>query len=279
MSIFRASLLAAFTACVPVSAFSDGLSLTIRAPLPKMENPLPSLPATPAGLRLLPLTALPADEGSLRPIIVKQTVLNAFGLPCGETLRVTAGAAALLKVEITAPCRPHAAVTIEHAGLRFEDALSYAGVLEFVIPALEESGTVTARLGQDTALTQADPVEDLSQFTRIAIGWDAGHAMEILADAPAHLPVTVLRFGPNKDLHILSHHRDPGHKPGVIRLALARMIEVETCASGAEGSVLKLLPDLPPQRYKLKLAAPGCAHLGEMFLLKNILQDLKLAER
>ncbi|MEM7470670.1 MAG: hypothetical protein AAF340_04900 [Pseudomonadota bacterium] len=279
MSGFRASVLAALLAFTPVSAFSDVTALAIRAPLSEIEQPLPVMPNTPVGFRIQAHAPLPSDAGGLKHIIAPQKNISAFGIACGESLHVTAQPEAILHVEVSAPCRPHSKVEITHAGLSFGDTLSYAGTLTFEMPAMEPSGEVLVRFGQEQSLNGIATVGDLSEFTRLAIAWEAGTAMSLRAQAPSHLPVTTYQIGTDKRFQVLSYHQDPQHSAGVIRLSLARPIHSETCDRGAEGDVLKLTPDLPPLRYQLKLAAPGCARIGEMFLLKNVLQDLKLVGR
>ncbi|MCY4181238.1 MAG: hypothetical protein OXD48_13375, partial [Litoreibacter sp.] len=156
---------------------------------------------------------------------------------------------------------------------------SYAVLLEFELPALEPTGTVEAKFSPEQILYDRARVADLADFTRLAIAWEDGAPMAIKASAPDHMPVSIEILGSKGSLHILSYQDDPRQEPGVVRLALEREVDAATCAEGARGSVLKIMPDLPALRYKLKVAAPGCAQIGEMFLLKNALQDLKLAKR
>ena len=248
----------------------------------------PSLFIAPGSVQTLPQDPVPA-LGAIVPTrfvptapdiaanIETQSDINAFGFACGPVMSVTSKPGALLDIAISAPCKPDERVTINHAGLSFQVALSLTGAAQVMLPALAEKAVIDTIFEDQTRLTYQATVPDLNEYARFAIGWGQPHA-QLVAQAPRHLPIAAFRLGEGEgQVQILSHHIDPEARAGVIRLSIHAQVTPENCNHSQQAHVVEAKPHDQALSYDLELVQPGCGRIGDNLVLKNILPDLKLA--
>lgn len=277
-TIKRALYGAVFAAICSI-AQADTVPLTITLPFPDASPPARALPVLPVVQPVSP--ALPArSAGAPIETIAHQANVSAFGFACDTALKVHPRPEAVLSVTLSAPCRPGQIVRITHVGLEFDIRLPQTGEMTFDMPALDAPSRVTAHFpGGSQFSTTADPGV-LDDFLRVAMQSDASAGLAVGTSSSKRLPVTKTELGDGSGqmVQIVSHHLSPQERRGVIRLALLSKVTAAHCDQPSDAKVIERRPGLPVRQYGLSLSAPGCARVGEILELKNILQDLKLAQ-
>ncbi|MEM9582271.1 MAG: hypothetical protein AAGA08_04080 [Pseudomonadota bacterium] len=278
--VISSAIGAAFSVVCFSSAWADTVALALRAPLPSVTVPLPSLPPLEP-VRFDQTAASPVQDvrPSLSAVIAKQADINAFGFPCETTLKSHALPNAMIAVSIFAPCKPYQTVSISYAGLEFDLSLSMTGATDTVLPALTRVTELTVRIGPDTKRSTRVDVSDIDGFMRVALEWPSEGPPLLSGTAPRHMPVDRFILGDpsGRTIQIVSHPLDPETQPGVIRLQMNQTVTAQNCAEAQTGRFVQMMAGFTQQVYDLTLAAPGCDKIGHSLELKNILQDLKLA--
>ena len=267
---------------VGLSAFgaemqADTLPMALPAPLPSFsENSL----VEPAAM-VLPIARRVESRSvtQLASLTRAQADVNAFGFPCGPDLTATSGADAIIKISVSAPCKPYETVQITYAGMQLHLDLGLSGLAELSIPALTKTGEIESEFEDGTGLAVRVSTPEISQYLRVAVIWDQAHDARLTAIAPRHLPIAMheIRDATGRELQILSHHLSDAQRPGVIRLGLSAPITAENCAKARHATIYQRAPDIPPLTYDVAIAPTACDAVGDTLELKNILQDLKLA--
>ncbi len=239
-----------------------------------ISRDLPTLPEAHLGLPELPLASA-RDESSVEPVrFDEQMDLSAFGLPCGPKLITGIADGASYRVSLVAPCMPLSEVEIAISGLSFSERLSMTGSLELEIPALQDRSDIQIHFSDGETISTELPIVKLDQIARLATAWDG-------VDRPALFPyddteVVMLGRG-EKTLQILTRKIDPNESV-LVRLSLKQKITSASCAEPGRGQVFRQIGQAHPLSYSLSFAARDCADIGETLELKNILEDLKLAQ-
>ena len=254
----------------------------------------PEPPGAPEALAALsPLASLPErdlprmEAGAAPPDLA----LGANGLPCGPSLQVAPERAGVLWVTVTAPCRAGEAVEIVHGPLRFTERLSVRGALRATVPRLTREAGITARIGEtflkadaavdgETAhvsgLVWSPPLElslvalefGAGQGDRghLTAGVDSGAGRVLRLGEPALGVVTDLYIGPRTE------------GPGVVRLHV-RARRTEAACGGEQPLVAFRTGSSGLAVRDIRLRLGPCDGAPETILLKNLLEDLKIAGR
>ena len=82
------------------------------------------------------------EDLSLMPPGDKDLQLDGFGMTCAADVRVEARPGAILRINVSSPCTPHAPVTVSHAGLGVKDRLDATGMAVLDVPALSAQAEV-----------------------------------------------------------------------------------------------------------------------------------------
>ena len=277
---------------------------TVPAPtIASVELVFPSPPASAFARLSLPPTRLsrldvPPDT-AIGPPNDADLNLDDFGVTCGTQFTASALPGALLRLDIASPCTPHLPVEIAHAGLAFRVSLGAAGVVSVDLPALSETAEVTVRIGPEDPVTKRLAVPDAARFKRVAVAWSGQtpvsiHALEFGATpgGQGHVSArhagregasgTVRRLG-DPDLadpmlaEIYSFPSWNAAQNGSVRISLAARVTEENCDQALDLSVIQSQGALDPDRSEIGLMLPGCAAVGNILVLKNLVQDLKIA--
>ncbi|MCF8517841.1 MAG: hypothetical protein K9G81_04500 [Rhodobacteraceae bacterium] len=212
---------------------------------------------------------------------------------CAMQLDLLAQPGAMIGLTLLAPCSSDQRVVLRHAGLAVTGKTSASGALFAVLPALAAVAEVEVLFPSgDTAKATID-VPAIADMQRFVVQWQAedafqlhgfengasygqpGHVsasyagspgegafLTLLGDSTTDLPLLaeVFTFGADKDAQIVL-------ESAVTEATCGREILGETIMAG-QGSV---------EITDLSLAMPDCTAIGDILVLKNLVQDMKLA--
>ncbi len=225
-------------------------------------------------------------------------------LACDVSLTAEPLPAALVSLQLTAPCLTGERVVIHHGDLKFADTIGADGSLKVDVPALSENATFVAVLTNgDGAMVKAD-VPSLQFYDRVAIQWQGVtglglHAREYGADynsnghvwREAQRDVTaivegnkgfMIRVG-NPELpepllaEVYTFPSGSAKMPGEVFLSVEAEVSDLNCGRQISAGTIEIRKASPAITHSLSVEMPECDALGELLVLKNLLQDLKIA--
>lgn len=220
---------------------------------------------------------------------------------CAQSLDLSVEPGAMIGISYSAPCDAGGSVEFDHLGLMFTERLGPDGTLTMAIPAMSDTAVIVARsLGDDGVISQSVTVPNIAEFVRVALVWKGGtglqlHALENGAyyGDPGHIwaeePGLPSRADNNEGgfLTVLGSVAD-GYAADVYTypasLAIAPDISIEaqvletTCQTAIMGSYLTSVIGDAPTVVNVGMAVPGCDAVGEYLVLKNLAQNLTIAE-
>ena len=251
-------------------------------PIPAPAPPVVPVDATP------PPALVPAPEGS--------TTAASNAVPaaeCARQLDLFSQPGAMIGLTLLAPCNPNERVVLLHAGLAVTAQTTPNGTLFANLPALTAVSEVEAVFASGDRAVASIDMPEAAKLRRFAVQWqDADafqlHAFEngadynqpghisaaftgipgvggfisILGDATTSLPLLaeVYTFGSDQNAEVVL-------EAAVTKQTCGREILGETLMS-EEGSV---------EITDLNLAMPDCDGVGDILVLKNLMQNMKLA--
>lgn len=256
--------------------------------------PTPAPPGAPEALAGVSELASLAERDLPRMATVAappDLALGANGLPCGPSLNIEPEKGGILSVTVTAPCRAGEAVEIAHGPLRFTERLSVRGALRVTVPRLSRATGFTARIG--ATFLQADAAGD----------GETAHVSGLVWSPPLELSLVALEFGagPGSRGHVTAGvesgagrvlrlgepalglvtdlYAGPATEgPGVVRLHV-RARRTEAACSGEQSLVAFRTDSSGLTVRDIRLRLGPCNGAPETILLKNLLEDLKIAGR
>ncbi|MBL4627986.1 MAG: hypothetical protein JKY00_08100 [Roseicyclus sp.] len=288
----------------PAGAASSSRPAGSMAPiLPVIEQSNVRLPIAAQSLapeaRVVPASF---DGPALAPNlpITDETELSELGLPCGISVTATAMPAAMVALDVMAPCRADAVVTIIHSGLEISSSTDALGLLTLDIPAFETPAffSVTFADGVEEAVLVGLP--DLPEFDRIGLAWQGNmglelHAMEFGAafgeaghvwqDAPAAPEtaiagdggfLTVLETGATF-AQIYTLPRATLREGDSVRLSIDAPVTQANCTRDVMARTLRAEGGGRVDVTELTFTVPACDAVGDVLVLQNLLDDLRLA--
>lgn len=249
-------------------------------------------------------TIIPAafDEPVLTPSapITEETELSALGLPCGITVSATALPAAMVALDVMAPCRADATVTINHSGLEIVSTTDALGLLTLDIPAFETPAFFSVTFADGIEETVLVGLPDLRDFDRIGLSWQGNmglelHAMEFGAafgdqghvwqEAPAGPEVAIAGDGGfltmvetgNSFAQIYTLPRATLREGDQVRLSIDAPVTQANCTRNVMARTLRAEGGGPVDVTELTFTVPSCDAVGDVLVLQNLLDDLRLA--
>ncbi|MDJ1009560.1 MAG: hypothetical protein QNJ13_17240 [Paracoccaceae bacterium] len=269
-----------------------GLALWLAA------NRVPATPAPPGPPEVAAATLrLPNPEGRSLPeapvfAALPDIDLGPNGLPCGPTIAVENGAPGFVRLAVDAPCRAGEIVTVVHGPLHFSDRLSPRGTFRVEFPVLDAEAGFQARVG-DRELEAAAATPEPLPVAISGLSWTG----------PLDISLAAFEFGAAEDTegHVTSlNPRGAGRivrlgdpsigratelylgpdagGPGVVRLHAEVTRVPELCTDAQPLSAFRFGPG-GLQTRDVRLTLAPCDGLPETVLLKNLLEDLKIAGR
>ncbi|NDV98479.1 translocase [Yangia sp. PrR002] len=270
---------------------------------------LPRLPADRAAETALPtaqlhLAAAVTEPALSAPSLPEETSLEAAD--CSVTMSARTGAGAIVALDIDAPCYASERVTIHHNGLMFTEVTQPDGTLRVKVPALAEHALFIASFANGDGQTAIAEVPALPFYDRVVLQWrgDSGlmlHANEfgardadqghIWAAAAGDLTRTaqgeggfMTRLGDaeSPDPLIAEVYTFPAaaaKKAGAVALTIEAEITGANCGQQIEAQTLERRLGDKLRARDLTLAIPDCSTTGDFLVLKNLLEDLKIAAK
>ncbi|SFO94341.1 translocase [Tranquillimonas alkanivorans] len=225
---------------------------------------------------------------------------------CDVTFEADTIPGSMVLLSLTAPCAADVRVEVAHEGLVIAERLSQYGGLDLLVPAMTEEATYTARIEGEEPEEVVVTVTDHDEYEHVALQWAgrAGpqlHALEFGAGYgdEGHLwsgaPGDIMRAAHGKG-GFLTELGDPTldaprqaqvytFPTGAIEragdVALKAEVEVTELSCGRDITAEALQPDGTGgvERTALTVSVPDCDAIGGILVLKNLLQNLKIAGR
>ncbi len=313
IGFFMQSSEASQAVIAPPAARIAGAVLPGKASLPgALSSPtsssarlLPALPqdrASAASLPQQPVVRVVAKDAPVGSMPQEETPP---ALGCDATLQANALAAAMVELRLDAPCQAGERVTFYHEGLRFTETVGPDGSLIVTAPALNENAMFAAAFPNGDGAVSSLRVEALAFYDRVAIQWkgDGGlqlHALEfgagygdaghVWGGAPRDSSAVIdgsggflVQLGDNRlpEPQLAEVYTFPSgsvQSPGTVQMSIEAEISQENCGQSFEAQSIELRIGRVAAIHDLALEIPGCDTAGEFLVLKNLLQDLKIAQ-
>lgn len=271
----------------------EDVTLTAATPPAKLPRALPD--------EIQPLKARFNGVGDL-PSAPSDPDTPALG--CTMMAQATPIQAAMIRVNVVAPCFPNERITVHHNGMMFTDATDENGMLAVDVPALSEHAIFILALANGKGAVAQAHVPTLAGFDRVALQWsgdggfqihareygasygDQGHvwagSMHSSFEADAGTGGFVTRLGDAGTLapqlaEIYSFPTGAAQRQGTIALSVEAEVSELNCGRDVSAQVLKLGPEYVLQTSDLILSVPDCDAVGDFLVLNNLVDDLKIA--
>jgi hypothetical protein len=255
--------------------------------------------AMPAPVSELPVQRIAAAQ-PLEDVGLEVPLLDVPERACDPVMTLAAQPGAMVLVEVDAPCLAEQRVTIHHNGLMFTHLTDDQGQMAVVAPALASSAVFIADFSNGDGAVGHVMVPDMMQYERAVAQWrgDLGlelHAREFGADygVAGHVWSGALQSSAAEAQLVLLGDRDlpesyradvytvpaVAGQAGDIHLSVEAEVTATNCNRDIQAEALQWRPNGQLEVRELSLAVPGCDTVGDFLLLKNLLQDLKIAAR
>jgi len=280
---------------LPIATFSD-----VARHLPSdMAMPMLRAPAAVAPIRQAAL------DGMVKlPELSENPVHTPFQTTCATELTANAAPGALVELTVAAPCFANSHVTIRHAGLTFRDDLDADGNLRVDVPAMAQAATISVELRNGETHDVDVAVPELALFDRVALTWLAPgmlhiHAHEfgatdnsdghIWAESAATADTGALGRGgfmtllgnaavPGAQLaEVYSYPAGLVARDGSIGISVEATVDEASCGREVTGHAIEIQQGETIRDVSLQLHIPECDGQFGFLMLKNLLQDLKIA--
>jgi hypothetical protein len=223
---------------------------------------------------------------------------------CIATLAARPMAAAMVDLSLSAPCEAGARVTLHHNGMMITESMDDAGQLSVQLPALSQSAVYMAAFDSGLSAMAKTEITSLDIYDRVVVQWQGPgemqiHALEFGADygddghvwsqAPRNMEQAALGKGgfmtqhgramPDQDLRaqVYTFPSGTSSQSGDISLSVETEVTDQTCGRRMEGQALQITGGGALSVKDLAIDIPGCDVTGGFLVLKNLLQDLKIA--
>ncbi len=270
-----------FAVCIGLFAAAPGFA-ELAAPLTPegASGSITSLKASGLTSQASPPQTLHAAAKEVGKIVRDQNARNAFGIACEVDFLVKELPQDAVEITLITPCRRGDVVEATHAGLTFDFKTSDTGSTTFYLPKLAVTGELETKFPDDMRVSVNLTQERSLSFDRVAVEWkDATTARVVFGEARANNRVIHrLGDGTGRVVDVVSRPITNRGFVKVDRLVIMSQVTAQNCETDRYGRVRRVLHNQPPVAYDLSIAAPGCARIGTSMVLKNILQDLILAE-
>jgi len=272
------------------SATTEAVSAPLIAPLEPWETEAEIVPAAAradsAAEAMTPETA-PAPE-----------------LACEIAVSAEVKPAAMVALDISAPCLPNERLTLHHNGMMVSQATDAQGALSVTVPALAETAVFIVAFANGEGAVANAAVPELADFDRAVIQWKGngglelhaleygadyftkGHVWKETANGPSDAARGVGGFlmplgDTSLDSPLLAevYTFPTGHalKSGDVSLSVEAEITRDNCATDVEAQSLQVTAGQSPKTQDVVIAMPECEAVGDYLVLKNLLNDLKVA--
>lgn len=250
--------------------------------------PATSLPDVAAVVPAAPVVEI--TEPAAKPATPSSTELVTA---CDVEFDLVAQPGAMIGLTVLAPCNAGERVVLWHEGLAVTAKMSSTGSLFTSLPALKENAKVEVRFQNGDRISQAIALPEAKGVKRFAVQWQDADAFQLHAfedgagyNLPGHYSAAYTGsagYGPfvsilgdaNTDLPLLAEvFTFSGTKP--VEVVVEASVTDGTCGRTIFGEMIAS-EDGIVDIQDLTLAMPECDGLGDILVLKNLMQDMKLA--
>lgn len=225
---------------------------------------------------------------------------------CAVNMAATAGPAATVMLELSAPCAINAVGTLHHQGMIVSVLTDAQGQATVMIPALAQEAVFIADLPGGYGAAAIVSVPDFASYDRAVLQWqgDTGlgiHALEFGAGyqqdghvwAASARSVDVAQDGTGGFLmrmgdvpiegamiaEVYTYPSGISQRDGTVELSVEVEVLSGNCGRAIAAQSIQITPDAEPAALDLTMTMPGCDAVGEFLVLKNMLRSLTLASR
>jgi hypothetical protein len=226
-----------------------------------------------------------------------------FGTICQVAASAEAGRGAVIHLKLDA-CERDIPLTVSHAGLVFSAVTGRDGHFSADIPAFEPDATIEVAVAGQPPITLSAEVPDAIWYDRVALVWDGS--------APLAIHALELGAGPGSAGHVsAAHPRGPERaeaaeggfllslgapvsgqasfseiysfpsgritRQGTVRLSVSAEVTRAACNRTLPVRILQSTGGTALRETSVPVAFPDCESVGDILVLKNLLQDLKIA--
>ncbi|QYX57038.1 hypothetical protein K1T73_01055 [Roseovarius sp. SCSIO 43702] len=264
-----------------------------------LTSALPSFPsATGEPIAPLPAVASAPDVAEPEPIPTLPQEESVPQLTCEYLLAAEAEERAMVRLELDAKCLGNERFTLHHNGLMFTGVTDENGHSELRVPALSETPVfIVAFLNGEGAVANAT-VPEFADFDRVVVQWKGKsglqlHARESGADygGPGHIWAGAdARPDAQGFLHRLGDASAPeplmadvysfptgSVASASVEISVEAEVTSENCNKDIEAQTLEFSNSGEIRSQDLTLAIPECDAVGDFLVLKNLINDLKIA--
>lgn len=227
-------------------------------------------------------------------------------LSCEYTLTATPDAAAMVKLNMSAPCMKNERFTLHHNGMMISEVTDESGAIEFHAPALSQNAVFIVAFVNGEGAVATVEVPSLELYDRAIVQWQGDsdlqiHAREFGADygtdghvwAGAARDLSAASSGAGgfitrhgaADLEnalVVEAYTFPAammDRDGDVRLTVETEVSQGNCGRDIEAQSIQRDADGDLKTQDLVLAVPECDAIGDFLVLKNLLNDLKIAAK
>ncbi|MWD28654.1 translocase [Aquicoccus sp. SCR17] len=271
---------------------------TANAPAPR-DPDTPAQLATP-GPRETSTSARAPDaspDAQTRPTAAAQE-------ECSVGMEAEPQAAATVALSLDAPCQPNARVTIHHNGMMFTDVTDADGNLSLTVPALASQAVFIAALDNSEGAVAMADVPSLDRFDRIVLQWKGQEGIELHAmefsddyDGPGHVwskaerspeaaesgeggfLVTLGDAGMDGALQaeVYTFPAAATKRSGDVDMSVEAEVTEGNCGKEIEAQTIEVHRGTAPRVQDVTVFVPDCDAVGDFLVLKNLIEDLKIA--
>ena len=225
---------------------------------------------------------------------------------CPTQLTAVPDVAALVDLEVAAPCHRNAFFVIRHMEMAFSGQTDSDGNASMRAPALASEASFSISFANVEVATTALTVADVGLYDRAVLQWRGKdnlqlHALEFGAKIgdPGHIWSAsttsaelamkgqrgfITRLGTTEaDIPYLAEiYTFPSgllNRDGAISLAVGAVVTQSNCGREVDAEAIQTNSGSMVVVRDLKIPMPGCDALGKSILLPNMFQDMTLAAR
>ncbi|MEP2531600.1 hypothetical protein [Shimia sp.] len=266
---------------------------------------LPSMPqenVTHANLPELPVVLVVSKDAPVGLLPQEET---APALGCKSELLASPAAAAMVELVLHAPCQSGERVTFHHEGMRFTQVVGQDSTLKLKVPALAENALFAAAFPNGDGAIVSIRVDTLSFYDRAVVQWKGEGGMQLHArefgaayGSEGHVwsgsprSVTAVsggaggfhtRMGDTSvpeayKAEVYTFPTGTTKNIGSVDVTVEAEIDAGNCGKRIEAQSIEVQIGKVPVVHDLNLEMPGCDAAGEFLVLKNLLQDLTIAQ-
>lgn len=273
--------------------------------------------ASPLSVDTAKLIELPAEPAD--PVVIQASLniepetmdkpAQSDGTPelkCEYALTAEPQAAAMVRLNLSAPCMPNDRFTVHHNGMMVNYSTDDTGEAEFEAPALSETAVFIVAFANGEGAVATVNMPSLQYYDRAVLQWRGAsgmqlHALEFDADygSEGHVWSGVARdlsaAASGQGGFITRHGSDelaeglraevytfPSgamKRPGDVQLSIEAEVTQSNCGRDVEAQSIQKTDAGGLKTQTLSLSMPDCSAVGDFLVLKNMLNDLKIAAK